>query len=60
MTLDTTEIFKYLDQLRESGKINMYGSAAYVHTLISVQEMFELSRKDAQRVVGEWVRQFSV
>lgn len=60
MTLDTKEIFKHLDQLRESGKINMYGSAAYVHTLISVQEKFELSRKDAQRVVGEWVQQFSV
>ena len=52
MTLDTTKILKYLDQLRESGEVNMFGSAAYV------QEEFELSRKDAQRVVEEWMRQF--
>ena len=52
MTLDTTKIFKYLDQLRESGEVNMFGSAAYV------QEEFELSREDAQRVVEEWMRQF--
>lgn len=54
MTLDTTKIFEYLDQLRESGEVNMFGSAAYV------QEEFELSRKDAQRVVEEWMQQFSV
>ena len=54
MTLNTKEIFQYLDQLRESGEVNMFGSAAYV------QEEFELSRKDAQRVVEEWMQQFSV
>ena len=54
MTLDTKEIFQYLDQLRKSGEVNMFGSAAYV------QEEFELSRKDAQRVVEEWMQQFSV
>jgi len=52
--LDTTEIFQYLDDLRESGKVNMFGSAAYV------QEEFGLGRKDAQRVVNEWMQQFSV
>ena len=35
-------------------EVNMFGSAAYV------QEEFELSRKDAQRVVEEWMQQFSV
>ena len=54
MALNTKEIFKYLDQLRESGEVNMFGSAAYV------QEKFELSREDAQRVVEEWMQQFSV
>jgi hypothetical protein len=51
---DTTEVFQYLDELRESGEVNMFGSAAYV------QEEFGLGRKDAQSVVNEWMQQFSV
>ena len=52
MTLNTKKIFQYLDQLRESGEVNMFGSAAYV------QKEFELCREDAQRVVEEWMQQF--
>ena len=51
---DTTEVFQYLDELRESGEVNMFGSAAYV------QEKFGIGRKDAQSMVNEWMQQFSV
>ena len=45
--------FKYLDSLRESGTINMYGAAAYL------AEMFDIDNRDeARTILKEWMRTF--
>ena len=49
----TEKHLKYLDGLRESGIINMFGAAPYV------QANFELSRKEARQVLSYWMRTFS-
>ena len=47
-----TEFFEYLDNLRESGVTNMWGAGAYL------QGVFGLDRKDANAVLGLWMRTF--
>lgn len=47
------EVFLTLDQIRESGKINMYGAAPYL------QEWFGLKKSEARYLLGEWMRTFS-
>ncbi len=48
------EVFEFLDNLRASGVVNMFGAAPYV------QEEFEdLDKKEAGWYVGEWMRTFS-
>jgi hypothetical protein len=47
------EVFVYLDNLRESGVTNMYGAAPYV------EEEFGLGHREAQAVVGRWMRTFT-
>ena len=46
------EIFRFLDNLRDSGIINMYGAAEYV-------ESYGLSKLEAQDIHKEWIRTFS-
>ena len=48
------EYFEFLDDLRESGEVNMFGATPY---LIAA---FNLSRSDASRILAEWMRTFSV
>jgi hypothetical protein len=45
-------MFEYLDDLRESGEVNMFGSGAYL------QSEFGLSRHEAKVVVMEWMKTF--
>jgi hypothetical protein len=43
------EIYSYLDELRESGKVNMMGATPYL-----VQE-FSLSEKEAKDALFSWM-----
>ncbi len=43
----------YLDRLRESGDVNMYGSTPYL------QQEFDIPRKDAKRIVKEWLSTYT-
>lgn len=46
------EVFTFLDNLRESGKINMFGAAPVV------EEAYGLSRQDAREITTEWMDKF--
>lgn len=46
------DVFVFLDRVRDSGKINMFGAAPYV------QEWFGLKKAEAQFLLGEWMRTF--
>lgn len=46
-------IFSFLDDLRDSGKINMFGAAPYV------EEVFGLGRREARKVVIDWMESFN-
>jgi hypothetical protein len=43
------EEFIYLNRLRESGETNMYGASPYLAA------MFELGRKEASKILTEWM-----
>jgi hypothetical protein len=47
------QMFYFLDDLRESGACNMFGSGMYL------QEVFGLDRYGAKEVVLEWMTTFS-
>lgn len=47
------EMLEYLDELRDSGAINMFGAATYV------QEAFGLTRSQAREVHIYWMHTFS-
>jgi hypothetical protein len=47
------EMFVYLDNIRETGKINMFGAAPYL------QDAFGLSRHEARDILLEWMDTFS-
>ena len=53
MEEDREEMFEFLDDLRESGKTNMFGATPYV------QQAFGLSLSDACEVLAEWMETFS-
>lgn len=46
------EYFEYLDALRESGDINMFGAAVYL------ESAFELNRYEARDILLEWMETF--
>jgi hypothetical protein len=46
------EYFSFLDRLRASGTVNMFGAAPVL------QEFFDLSRADARKILLEWMKQF--
>ena len=48
-----TTVFKFLDDLRESGVTNMFGASPYL------QERFGFSRYDANRFLTKWMEAFS-
>lgn len=45
--------FAYLDSLRESGEVNMFGAAPYL------AKKFGLGRVEAREIVYKWIDQFS-
>jgi len=47
------QMLYFLDDLRESGACNMFGSGMYL------QEVFGLDRYEAKEVVLEWMTTFS-
>jgi hypothetical protein len=47
------EMFVYLDNIRETGAINMFGAAPYL------QDAFGLSRYEARDILLEWMDTFS-
>ena len=51
--MDQEEVFVYLDSLRESGEINMFGAAPYI------QEMFGYSRAEAREMLFKWMETYS-
>ena len=48
----TQEHKNYLDALRESGVINMYGASPYL------QDRFGLSRKESKEVLLNWMKSY--
>ena len=47
------DVFSFLNDLRESGRINMFGAVPVV------QETFNLKRYDARDIVIEWMESFT-
>ena len=47
------EYSEYLDVLRETGVTNMFGAAPYL------EQAFDLSRKEARKVLSEWMNQYA-
>jgi hypothetical protein len=46
------EVNLFLDRIRESGAINMFGAAPYV------QEAFSISKKEAKELLLNWMDTF--
>ena len=46
-------MFVYLDNIRETGKINMFGAGPHL------QDAFGLSRYEAKDIVLEWMNTFA-
>lgn len=53
MDLIKDEVFVFLDALRESGSINMFGAAPHV------KDWFDVDTAQARFLVAEWMRTFS-
>ena len=53
MAVTQDVVNRFLDQLRKSGKINMFGAYSYV------TEMFGLDKATARRMTAEWMRTFA-
>lgn len=51
--MDKEMVFEFLDNLRESGAINMFGAGPYV------QDAFGLDRREARDLVLEWMETFA-
>ena len=47
------EYYEYLDDLRESGVVNMFGAGAYL------EHQFGLSRYEAKDILIAWMKQYS-
>lgn len=50
---DKESYYFYLDMLRDSGRINMYGAAPYL------AEEFAISKYEARDVLAEWMKERS-
>jgi len=46
------DYFKFLDTLRESGEMNMFGAPRVL------QEVFGLNKEESYEVFGAWTKQF--
>ena len=47
------EFYEYLDALRDSGVVNMFGAGAYL------QDQFVLSKSEARDILIAWMEQYS-
>lgn len=45
--------FEFLDDVRESGAINMFGATPYL------QEAFDLDKREAREILVEWMQTFA-
>lgn len=43
---------EYLDDLRESGEVNMYGAGSYL------RDEFDLGKEEAKAILIEWMKSF--
>lgn len=50
---DKDEVFEFLDELRNTGRTNMFGAAPYI------QEAFQVDRKVARELLKEWMVTFA-
>jgi len=50
MTEDREEYFSYLDDLRDSGEVNMFVAGSYL------ESEFSLSRREARDVLMDWMK----
>ena len=50
--INEQEVFRFLDSIRESGSINMFGASPVI------AEMFEVDKREARRLLGAWMKQF--
>ena len=48
------EYYQYLENLRQSGVVNMYGAAPYLEAVFDGDEGF-----NAQRVLGSWMKNYN-
>jgi len=46
------DVFRYLNALRKSGMVNMFGAAPFI------QDTFGLDRHSAQTLLQEWMENF--
>ena len=53
MTIDKSEMFEYLDTLRDTGVTNMFGAGPYL------EQAFDIDRREAKTVSMEWMKQYS-
>tara|TARA_R110002096_G_scaffold435390_1_gene660599 strand:- start:1640 stop:1978 length:339 start_codon:yes stop_codon:yes gene_type:complete len=44
------EVFQYLDIVKETGSINMFGASHLI------SEMFDVSRKEARTLLSQWMK----
>ena len=47
-----SEYFEFLDDLRESGEVNMFGAPRVL------QDVFGVGRYEARDIVAEWMKSF--
>ena len=52
--IEKQEMFEYLDTLRESGVVNMFGATPYV------QEAFDLTKIEAREILKEWMENYVI
>ena len=50
MTIESSQYFEWLTELRDSGRINMMGAS------IELQDEFDLNRADARRIFNDWCK----
>jgi hypothetical protein len=53
LTEKETEVFEFLDRLRESGVTNMYGAGAYI------EREFSMEKAEAKDLLIKWMKTFS-
>jgi hypothetical protein len=47
------DVFEYLEELRESGEINMFGAISYI------EETFEISRDMSRKFLVDWMESYN-